>query len=61
MAKDSHSSRGKHDRSITPELKGAAASDVLDLARSMNVRFLRLQFTDILGVNKHVEIPASQF
>src|SRR5687768_15706227 len=26
-----------------------------------NVRFLRLQFTDILGVNKNVEIPRSQF
>ncbi|HEX2717175.1 MAG TPA: type I glutamate--ammonia ligase [Gemmatimonadaceae bacterium] len=49
------------DRSITPDLKGATASDVLDLARKQHVRFLRLQFTDILGVNKHVEIPASQF
>jgi glutamine synthetase len=27
----------------------------------LNVRFMRLQFTDILGVNKNVEIPASQF
>ena len=26
-----------------------------------NVRFLRLQFTDILGVIKNVEIPRSQF
>ncbi|MBA2707223.1 MAG: glutamine synthetase, partial [Gemmatimonadaceae bacterium] len=34
---------------------------MLELAASCNVRFLRLQFTDILGVNKNVEIPRSQF
>ena len=34
---------------------------LLELTRSLNVRFLRLQFTDILGVNKNVEIPSSQF
>ena len=61
MAKTSQPNRGRHDRSITPELGSASPADVLELARSMNVRFLRLQFTDILGVNKHVEIPASQF
>jgi len=42
-------------------LRGATAKDVLDLARSNQVRFLRLQFTDILGINKNVEVPASQF
>src|SRR6187402_2658090 len=46
---------------MLPDLKGASAKDVLELARAENVRFLRLQFTDILGVNKNVEIPASQF
>ena len=40
---------------------GATAGDVLDFAQRHNVRFLRLQFTDILGVNKNVEIPRSQF
>ena len=40
---------------------GASAKDVLDLAAKHDVRFLRLQFTDILGVNKNVEIPRSQF
>jgi len=35
--------------------------DVLARARAENVRFLRLQFTDILGINKNVEVPASQF
>ncbi len=28
---------------------------------AQDVRFLRLQFTDILGINKNVEVPASQF
>lgn len=40
---------------------GASKKDILDLAAKSDVRFLRLQFTDILGVNKNVEIPASQF
>src|SRR5712672_3809400 len=48
-------------RSQIPDTSGATAKDILDLATSNNVRFLRLQFTDILGVNKNVEIPASQF
>ena len=48
-------------RSQIPDTSGATAKDILDLAAATNVRFLRLQFTDILGVNKNVEIPASQF
>jgi glutamine synthetase len=48
-------------RSITPDVQGATARDILELAGSLNVRSMRLQFTDILGVNKNVEIPASQF
>src|SRR3954470_5812231 len=48
-------------RSITPDVQGATPKDILDLARTLNVRSMRLQFTDILGVNKNVEIPASQF
>src|SRR6202140_1304746 len=43
------------------DTSGATAKDILDLAAANNVRFLRLQFTDILGVNKNVEIPQSQF
>jgi glutamine synthetase len=35
--------------------------EVLDLAKKQSVNFLRLQFTDILGVNKNVEVPESQF
>ena len=48
-------------RSRIPSTAGASPSEILELATSNNVRFLRLQFTDILGVNKNVEIPASQF
>ncbi|MDB4898514.1 MAG: glutamine synthetase, type [Gemmatimonadetes bacterium] len=50
-----------HSRPQHPDLHGASPKDILGLARAQNVRFLRLQFTDILGVNKNVEIPASQF
>src|SRR5256885_13292519 len=48
-------------RALVPDLRNASAKDVLELSRKFNVRFLRLQFTAILGVNKDVEIPASQF
>ncbi len=42
---------------------GAApdAKGVLELCRALNVRFLRLTFTDIAGHIKNVEVPASQF
>jgi glutamine synthetase len=49
-------------RSLVPaSLDGASATDILELAEAQQVRFLRLQFTDILGVIKNVEIPSSQF
>ena len=59
--KSSETGKTRHDRSITPDVGGAGPGELLEMARSLNVRFLRLQFTDILGVNKHVEVPASQF
>lgn len=34
--------------------------DIIRFANEENVRFLRLQFTDILGTIKNVEIPVSQ-
>ncbi|MBI2027645.1 MAG: type I glutamate--ammonia ligase [Deltaproteobacteria bacterium] len=37
------------------------ASEVLKVLRDEKVRFLRLQFTDILGMSKNVEVPESQF
>lgn len=50
------------NRSLLPaNLDGATATDILELAEAHQVRFLRLQFTDILGGIKSVEIPASQF
>src|SRR4051812_19643748 len=39
----------------------ANAKKNFDLATSHSGRFLRLQFTDILGINKNVEVPTSQF
>jgi glutamine synthetase len=51
----------RHSRSLVPDARGATAKDILALAEKLNVRSMRLQFTDILGVNKNVEIPASQF
>ncbi|MFA5568121.1 MAG: type I glutamate--ammonia ligase [Trueperaceae bacterium] len=35
--------------------------DVVTLLRDNDVKFLRLQFTDIHGRNKNVEVPTSQF
>ncbi len=43
------------------DLSGAGKDDVLKLTQRFGVDFLRLQFTDILGVNKNVEVPRSQF
>ncbi|WP_071459531.1 type I glutamate--ammonia ligase [Bacillus massilinigeriensis] len=34
--------------------------DIFQLAKEKNVKFIRLQFTDILGTIKNVEIPVSQ-
>ena len=36
-------------------------AEILKTVESEKVRFLRLQFTDILGVLKNVEVPRSQF
>ena len=42
-------------------LTGADKNAILELTRRFGVDFLRLQFTDILGVNKNVEVPPGQF
>jgi glutamine synthetase len=39
----------------------ADTRDILDELKKRRVQFLLLQFTDLLGVNKAVEVPASQF
>ena len=49
--------RGFSDR---PE-RGRARRTFSSWPQRFGVDFLRLQFTDILGVNKNVEIPPSQF
>lgn len=40
---------------------GATKGDLIELLAAREVRFLRLQFTDITGKIKNVEVPASQF
>jgi glutamine synthetase len=40
---------------------GASKADVMGVLERTNVRFLRLQFTDITGAIKNVEVPESQF
>ncbi|MGD2136100.1 MAG: type I glutamate--ammonia ligase [Gemmatimonadales bacterium] len=40
---------------------GATPKDIIKLTKELEVDFLRLQFTDITGINKNVEVPQSQF
>ncbi|HYN43703.1 MAG TPA: glutamine synthetase, partial [Thermoanaerobaculia bacterium] len=40
---------------------GMKAIEILKTCDKEGVRFLRLQFTDILGIIKNVEVPRSQF
>jgi glutamine synthetase len=51
----------RKSKALVSDTTGASRKDVLELTEKLNVSFMRLQFTDILGVNKNVEIPASQF
>lgn len=41
-------------------MKRYTTTDILQLASESNVRFIRLQFTDLLGSLKNCEVPASQ-
>ena len=46
----------------SPQTQSALSRDeVADLLAKENVKFLRMNFTDILGTNKNVEVPTSQF
>jgi glutamine synthetase len=55
-------SAGRPSLDVFPaDLRSASKGEVLELARRFGVDFMRLQFTDILGVNKNVEVPRSQF
>jgi glutamine synthetase len=40
---------------------GLERDDALRLMREQNIRFLRLQFIDVMGVLKNVEVPERQF
>ena len=42
-------------------VKGGERKAILERAEKERVKFLRLQFTDILGVIKNVEVPDRQF
>ena len=49
---------------LTPEIldtNGATAQDIQELAEKFAVDAFRLQFTDVTGINKNVEVPRSQF
>jgi glutamine synthetase len=39
---------------------GYTKQDVIQLVKELNVHFIRLQFTDILGTMKNVAIPVKQ-
>jgi len=43
------------------DLSGAGKDDLLEISRRFGVDFIRLQFTDIMGINKNVEVPRIQF
>src|SRR5262249_48836696 len=58
--KESRMAKGKILK-FDPAGPGLNKPEILKVCDSENVRFLRLQFTDILGVIKNVEIPRSQF
>jgi glutamine synthetase len=57
----SRRARAAKTRALVTDREGSSKQDILEIARDLNVRFMRLQFTDILGINKNVEVPASQF
>lgn len=43
-----------------PTVSKFTKEDIMKMAEEENVHFIRLQFTDLLGVIKNVEIPVSQ-
>src|SRR5688572_3025087 len=52
------------ERYWTPKSAGNKSEDVkkvLDRAAAQNVRFVNLQFTDLMGIVKSVAIPLHQF
>ncbi len=58
LTMENKSTVGEACRDISNDM---SRDSILAHMRKHNVRFLRLQFTDISGTNKNVEVPASQF
>ncbi len=56
-----HKVRHREPRTRIARTAGATKADLLKLMKESNVRFLRLQFIDIMGQLKNVEVPPSQF
>src|SRR5204863_7352484 len=46
---------------LPPVTSMTTKREILETAKKQDVSSLRLQFTDILGINKNVEVPESQF
>jgi len=58
---DIRTRRGEKPARSAERENSLSTTDVLELAKARNVRFLRLQFTDIMGIVKNVEVPQQQF
>ena len=52
--------KAEHER-MPLRTTGASKQDLMEMLKSRDVRFLRLQFTDITGKIKNVEVPEGQF
>ncbi|HKT58744.1 MAG TPA: type I glutamate--ammonia ligase [Gemmatimonadales bacterium] len=65
MPQPRHRSSGSTERpsldNFPTDLTGASKEDLLEVSNRFGVDFIRLQFTDIMGINKNVEVPRSQF
>src|SRR5215211_4870550 len=65
MAHSKQRSSGSVERpsldNFPTDLSGARKEDLLEVSKRFGVDFIRLQFTDIMGINKNVEVPRSQF
>ena len=55
-----HGLLNKFLRISTMPKRTFSKDDIRKFAKEENVRYLRLQFTDILGTIKNVEVPVSQ-
>ena len=60
MSDSSDSNRGIRPSSPTGVADQAAISRLLEHAESLNIRFLNLEFTDVVGLAKCVTIPVEQ-